>query len=214
MKTRIGFIGACDTGKSTLINALLGRDILPQGANGYEFPTRTLTEVPWGEDCILLDTPGYDYHREALPEDAREALRCDVLVVLLSEELPEKDILPGDRDPLWDARRQQEADFLRRVLREAESRDILFVIPFDWDDWGAGAFSPEHAARIAADRFHTLTNRGRAGFFPVDALEALVASLEEDAEALARSGLPALCRALKAAPGSASPWAMRMPEMP
>lgn len=199
MKTCIGFLGANETGKTTLINALLGRDILPQGANGYEFPTRALTEVPWGEDCILLDTPGYDYRREVLPDSAREALRCDVLVVLLSEELSEKDIFPGDWDPMWDARRQREADFLGRVLQEAQSRDILFVIPFDWDDWKEDAFSPEHVARIAADRFHTLTNRGRAGFFPVDAMAALIASLEADDEALRRSGLPELCRALRSA---------------
>lgn len=200
MKTYITVIGDRETGKTTLINALLGWDVLPQGGNGYEFPTRELTEAPGAalSGFVFLDTPGYDFITGFLPGDTEKAIGlCDILIILLSEELTEKEVHPGDLDPEWNRRRQREADFLKKILQKQGDKDVLFVVPYDADDWCEGTFSPEQAVRIAADRFYPLTPRGTAGFFCVDALKALTGAIEDDRHALASSGILPLHCALR-----------------
>jgi GTP-binding protein EngB required for normal cell division len=56
LKTRlkITILGEFSCGKSTLINALIGKDLLPHGKNETTMDTE---EIPFG-DHILIDTPG------------------------------------------------------------------------------------------------------------------------------------------------------------
>lgn len=179
MKRRILVMGSHDIGKTTLCNALLGWDILPQATGNDSFPTKDFIEVSWGKEAIFIDSPGYDAERELcdprLPEELEKA---DGIVVLPGT---------GSREE-----RRAEAAFLKAMLPE---KPVFFVINYDAGDWPKGRF-PRFSARMTALRHFLPISRRPDRFFCVDALAGLVAAVEDDKKALKTSGVARLRAAL------------------
>lgn len=80
--------GACNSGKSTLVNALLGYDasLISDIAGTTTDPGRFLIEIPGAGPCRIIDTPGADDNAPGLGESrsavARKALAEADLIIL------------------------------------------------------------------------------------------------------------------------------------
>ncbi len=88
-RLHIGFFGRCNSGKSSLINALTGQQtaLVSQTAGTTTDPVLKAMELRGLGACVLIDTPGFDDTSElgALRvERTRQMLdRCDLAVLLL-----------------------------------------------------------------------------------------------------------------------------------
>lgn len=192
-KRNVVIVGAEEVGKTTLVNALLGRDILPQTANGYVFPTRECVCLRLTETVYLTDTPGYSLFWGKIPEETVDAVaRADTVVVMLSEELAEECCPIPALDPDWEERRAKEAALVTRLLKYQKNRDVYFVIPFDTTDRDEDAVPLSHGLRLARQRFAALSDHGEEGFFCVDPMLALIGALEMDQQELEDSGIAPL----------------------
>lgn len=186
MKQRILVIGSQDIGKTTLINALLGWDILPQATDWDSFPTEEFTEVPWGENAILVDSPGYDAGRGLYDARLPDAIgKADAVLVMPGM---------GSREE-----RQKEAAFLKRLLSGLPEKKLYFVIAYDADDW-PGNRAPLFSARAQALWHFLPLSRRPDRFFCVDAMAGLVAAIEDDVKHLRTSGIAGLRAALRKEP--------------
>ena len=91
-EAHIIFVGACDAGKSTVINRLVGQEVC---ATGIGPTTNGLHGYPWS-DCLLVDSSGLDtwhkpqYQQEAL-DMAQRSLRA-VLVLNGHHPLAEEEV--------------------------------------------------------------------------------------------------------------------------
>ena len=80
--------GACNSGKSTLVNALLGYDasLISDIAGTTTDPGRFLIEIPGAGPCRIIDTPGADDNAPGLGQSrssvARKALAEADLIIL------------------------------------------------------------------------------------------------------------------------------------
>lgn len=183
-------IGAKETGKTTLVNALLGWDILPQSFDGYQLQTKACMRCRLTESVYLTDTPGYDLLWGTVPEATAAAVAgADTLVVLLSEELVEEGFDIPSLDPEWESRREAEAVLLQRLLAAGKTRDIYFVIPYDTADWPDDQVPLSQSLRLARRRFGAMSRHGDAGFFCIDPMLALIGAIEDDARELEDSGI-------------------------
>lgn len=192
-------IGGEDTGKTTLANALLGWDVFPQSYEYVSIPTTENASQRLTEAIQLTDTPGYSLLWKTVPEAVNYAVsRADTIVVLLSEELAEDDVDIPSADPEWEERRGAEATLLRKILENAHTRDIYFVIPYDTQDWPEGQVPLRQALCLAGKRFASMSAHGTDGFFCVDPMKALIGAIEADDEAVGQSGILPLKAALLA----------------
>lgn len=84
MKTKIAIIGEFQDGKSTLINALLGKKCAETGQGTAT--TAAVAEYPVpGTDCILLDTPGFNSTRTGDSTTTHTGVqRADAFILMLS----------------------------------------------------------------------------------------------------------------------------------
>ncbi len=189
-------IGAEDTGKTTLINALLGWDVLPQAYDFLPMPTTEKKSVQLSDDCWITDTPGYSLLWNTVPEDTVAAVAdADTLVVLLSEELVEDGVDMSDLDTEWEPRRAAEKDLLEKLLA-GKTRDIYFVIPYDRGEWPYGYVPLKEGTRLAKARFASMTDHGGRGFFCIEPMKALIGAIEANEQAIERSGILKLKKAL------------------
>lgn len=186
----IVIVGGEETGKTTLANALLGKDEFPQADEYIALPTTRADSRMLTRYDQVTDTPGYSLLWNTIHEDTLDAVSgADTLIVLLSEELAEEELDIPSADPEWEERRSEEADLLRKLLAHTKSRDIYFVIPYNTKDWPGGQVPLSQGLRLARERFSGFTSHGTDGFFCIDPMKALVAELELNQEALEESGI-------------------------
>lgn len=190
-------IGNEETLKTTIANALLGWDILPQSSDDIFIPTRENASSMLTDEIRLTDTPGYDYLWNTIPDETVRAVSmADTLVVMLSELWEEDDIRILTADPDWKQDRAAEEALLRKLLAHGKNRDIFFVIPYDTRETQADAPCLRNAHKLAIKRFASMSDRGESGFFCVDPRQALIATIEDDHTALEQSGILPLKTAL------------------
>lgn len=84
MKFKVAIIGDFQDGKSTLVNALMGREVAKTGYGLPETSSVTAYELP--DSCtVLLDTPGMDSTREGDTEALLQGCeQADALVFMLT----------------------------------------------------------------------------------------------------------------------------------
>ena len=183
-------IGDEEIGKTTLINALLGWDILPQSYDGIYIHTETCIWQQLTETVFLTDTPGYSLLWNTIPEETASAVsEADTIVVMLSEELAEEGIDIPSMDMEWETCRVSEAALLSRLLEQGNTRDIYFVLPCDKQEWPEREVPLTQYLRLARKRFGGMTCHGEAGVFCIDPMQALIAAIEDDEAALKQSGI-------------------------
>lgn len=91
-RLHIGIFGRCNSGKSSLVNALTGRQaaIVSQIAGTTTDPVSTPMELPGAGAAVLLDTPGFDDGGELgtqrIAQARRMAERTDVAIVVFGED--------------------------------------------------------------------------------------------------------------------------------
>ena len=186
-------------GKTTLVNALMQKDILPQTANGYEYPTHDCVCLRMTERVYLTDTPGYDLIRYKIPWVTADAVsRADTVIVMLTGE----SCMMSALDPDAPAMREREAMLLEKLLELQKNRDVYFVIPFDLTDWDDMEVPRDQWMMTAREAFSRFTDHGEAGFFCIDPMLALIGALETDRQELEDSGILPLRAALTGEDGS------------
>lgn len=197
-------IGEEAIGKTTLANALLGWDIFPQSYQGTYVSTEDNASQMLTDHIRLTDTPGYDLWRFEVPESVDEAVsRADTVIMMLKElaAAEDADLEPTDPEDAEEIRRwlenlAVEEKLLKDLLAKAKTRDIYFVVPFD-EEYGIPAQEElERDLDRAKERFASFSNHGEEGFFCIDPMMALIAEIEADQDALARSGILPLKAAL------------------
>lgn len=204
-------IGEEAIGKTTLANALLGWDILPQSYGGVYVPTKETASRMLTEQLRLTDTPGYDLWRFEVPESVNEAVsRADTVIMLLKElaAAGDADLEPTDPEDAEEIRRwledlAAEEKLFKDLLAKANTRDIYFVIPFDSEYGIPDQEELEQDLARAKERFASFSDHGEEGFFCIDPMMALIAEIEADQDALARSGILPLKAALLKQKGNA-----------
>lgn len=183
-------IGAEETGKTALVNALLGWDILPQSYDGIQVRTTVCETCRLQEGVYLTDTPGYSLLWDTVPEATVAAVsRADTVIVMLSEELAEEEFDIPSLDPEWEDRRAAEAALLSQLLETQKKRDVYFVIPYDATYWPDGQVPLSQALRLARKRFAALSCHAEEGFFCIDPMLALIGAIEDDAREIEDSGI-------------------------
>lgn len=196
MNKDILIIGAEGIGKTTLANALLGWDIFPQSNDEIYMPTMEISGNMLADGIQLIDTPGYDYWWNQIPEGIISAIsKADTIVVLLDDVLTVDGYFPSD-DPDWEKHLAAEEMILGKLLGNANTKDIFFVLPYETKELSGEEISLMHSLRIAQDRFSYLTAHGNACFYCIDPLKALVGAIEADDRAIEDSGILPLKAAL------------------
>ena len=161
--------GKTNSGKSTLVNALVGHDAVAAGADS---PTLAPTVIEYDPDVRVVDTPGMDSAAPAHRAHAVEqVLLADALVFVLDP------LVPPSRPEL-------------QFLREAATAlaDVIFVLgkaDLTLDVNGAIAAQSSLLRRIAP-------RWAAAPVFAVSALEKTQADFTEDPMLALESGVPAL----------------------
>ena len=119
-RTHIAFVGRSNVGKSSVINAILGRNSLVRSS---QRPGKT-TEINFftvDEDYYFVDLPGYGFAR--MGEKQREKLRKLILWYLMYAEVPRRKTFM-----VLDAQVGL-TDFDREVLTEmVEKNEEIYVI--------------------------------------------------------------------------------------
>lgn len=197
-------IGEEEIGKTTLANALLGWDIFPQSTWDLYIPTEKTASRMLSDSLRLTDTPGYDLWRFAVPDAVNEAVsRADTVIMLFRGfgDPSDVDTEPADPEEAEEIRRWsedlvKEEKLLKGLLAKANTRDIYFVIPFCGEDSPLEQEDLKRDLRRAKARFASFSDHGEEGFFCIDPMMALIAAIEDDQEALSKSGILPLKTAL------------------
>lgn len=197
-------VGEEEIGKTTLANALLGWDIFPQSTWDLYIPTKEPASRMLTDNIRLTDTPGYDLWRFEVPEAVNEAVsRADMIIMMVKgfvhpSDMNTKPAAPEDAEEI----RRRLEDFakeerlLKALLAKAITRDICFVIPFYGEDGPLNREELDRDLRLAKERFAPFSEHGEDSFFCIDPMMALIAAIEDDQDALAKSGILPLKTAL------------------
>ena len=197
-------IGEEEIGKTTLANALLGWDIFPQSTWDLYIPTEKPTSQMLTEHIRLTDMPGYDLWWYQVPECVNEAVsRADTIIMMFTGFADASDAELGNAEPeimkefhRWREKLDKEEKLQKALLAKAKTRDIYFVLPFYSEDGPLDQAELEQEIACAKERYASLSDHGEEGFFCVDPMMALIAAIEDDREALAKSGILPLKAAL------------------
>lgn len=197
-------VGEEEIGKTTLANALLGWDIFPQTNDGWYIPTKGNASQMLTDHIRLTDTPGYNLLWYQVPEAVDEAVsRADTVIMMFTGFGGEEDVDLENANPeeakeirRWLENLDKEETLLKGLLAKAKTRDIYFVIPFYSEDGPLNREELDHDLARAKERFASMSDHGEKGFFCVDPMMSLVAAIEDDQEALVKSGILPLKDAL------------------
>ena len=197
-------VGEEEIGKTTLANALLGWDVFPQSTWDLYIPTEEPASQMLTDGIRLTDTPGYDLLWYQVPEAVKEEVSGADTVIMMFKGFGE----PSDVDTetvgkedaeeihRWLKGLVKEEKLLKGLLAKAKTRDIYFVIPFYSEDGPLDQEELDQDLRRAKERFAHLSDHGEDGFFCIDPMMALVAAIEDDQNALIKSGVLPLKAAL------------------
>ena len=197
-------VGEKEIGKTTLANALLGWDIFPQSTWDLYIPTEEPASQMLTESIRLTDTPGYDFLWYQVPDYVNKAVSdADTIIMVFTgfgdeSDLDMEDTKPGEIEEYnrWLENLAKEEKLQKELLAKAKTRDIYFVLPFYSGDGPLAQEELERDLCRAKKRFAHLSDHGEDGFFCLDPMMALVAAIEDDQDALARSGILPLKSAL------------------
>ena len=197
-------IGEEEIGKTTLGNALLGWDVFPQSTWDLYIPTEEPASQMLTDGIRLTDTPGYNLWHFSVPEATEKAVsQADTIIMMFKGFYDPSDVdeEPADMEDVEELHRWmedlvKEEKLLKGLLAKAKTRDIYFVIPFFSEDGPLDLEELDRDLRRAKERFASLSDHGEKGFFCIDPMMALVAAIEDDADALAQSGILPLKDAL------------------
>lgn len=104
-RLHIAFYGRCNSGKSSLINALTGQQsaVVSATPGTTTDPVLKTMEIHGLGPCVLIDTPGFDDEGDLgilRVQQSRKMLeKTDLAVLLLSEAMPQHDEIEWFR--LW-----------------------------------------------------------------------------------------------------------------
>ena len=202
-------VGEEEIGKTTLANALLGWDIFPQSTWDFYIPTKEPTNRMLTDNIRLTDTPGYSLLWYQVPDSVSKAVsNADTIIMMFTGFCDESDLDAEDAKPentaefnRWLENQAKEENLQKELLAKAKNRNIYFVLPFYSEDGPLDQEELERDLCRAKERFAHLTDHGEDGFFCVDPMMALVAAIEDDRDALAKSGILPLKAALLGAKG-------------
>lgn len=197
-------IGEEEIGKTTLANALLGWDIFPQTNDDWYIPTKETATQMLTDHIRLTDTPGYDLFWYQVPEATNEAVSgADTIIMMFTGFADEADMDLENAEPevaeeirRWLEKLAKEEKLQKDLLAKAKTRDIYFVLPFYSEDGPLDQAELDRDLRRAKERFASLSDHGEEGFFCIDPMMALIGAIEDDQEALAKSGILPLKAAL------------------
>lgn len=112
-RVHIAFFGRCNSGKSSLINALTGQNIAvvsAQSGTTTDSVSKSM-ELPGVGACVLIDTPGFDDEtllgEQRIAQTIKVVDRADVAVLLLMEQVTDED---------------------KRWYKELKNRDIPIIL--------------------------------------------------------------------------------------
>lgn len=111
-RLHIAFFGRCNSGKSSLINALTGQNVavVSDISGTTTDPVSKPIELPYLGACVLIDTPGYDdatiLGAQRVAQTEKVADKTDIAVMLFTDIVDEED---------------------RRWLAELRAREIAVV---------------------------------------------------------------------------------------
>lgn len=184
MNKKILILGERDCGKTTLVNALLGWDTLPQATDCYSFPTKEFTEVPWDPGYTLVDSPGYMAGQGHFPPELPAAIREADKILLVTGASCREDMAA-------------EVRLLLPLLAGIPRKKCFLVIPYAAGDWPQGHPNRALCRLRALGGMGSLVGWNLNRIFCVESMAGLIASIEADPLALARTGIPALRAALR-----------------
>ena len=162
-------VGAREMGKTTLVNALLGWDILPQSYAGIRCRTTHCEKNRLAGDIWITDTPGFCLYQKTIPEETVRAVSAADTVVA---------VVGGD---------DAEPELMGRLLKG--KKDVCFVIPYSTADWPGCELSLMDVLHYDACQCEECYHTDWEQIFCVDPLMALVAAIENDATAQKDSGI-------------------------
>ncbi|WP_157937670.1 GTPase [Oceaniglobus roseus] len=116
MPLRIAVAGQVSAGKSTLVNALLGREAAETDMPPVTDRATAHEGEVLGMDCVLVDLPGLDGSRASLEATLAEAKRCDILVWALPVHRPARE---ADRAAI---------DAVRTAFRDLPDRRVPPIV--------------------------------------------------------------------------------------
>lgn len=197
-------VGEEEIGKTTLANALLGWDVFPQSTWDLYIPTEAPASRMLTDGIRLTDTPGYDLLWYQVPDSVNMAVsNADTIIMMFTGFGDESDLDMEDANPddiaefnRWLEDLAKDEKLQKELLAKAKTRDIYFVLPFYSEDGPLDQEELDRDLRRAKERFAHLTDHGEKGFFCIDPMMALVAAIEDDQDALAKSGILPLKAAL------------------
>ena len=197
-------VGEEEIGKTTLANALLGWDVFPQSTWDLYIPTEEPASKMLTESIRLTDTPGYDLLWYQVPDSVNKAVsNADTIIMMYAGFSDESDLdmenaILEDIEEFnrWLEKLAKEEMLQKELLAKAKTRDIYFVIPFYSEDGPLDQEELDQDLRRAKERFAHLSDHGEDGFFCIDPMMALVAAIEDDQNALIKSGVLPLKAAL------------------
>ena len=154
----------------------------------------------------LTDTPGYDLWWFEVPEAVNEAVtKADTIIMMFTgfgdeNDLDRENATPEDIEEFnrWLKKLAKEEKLQKELLSKAKTRDIYFVLPFYSEDGPLEQEELDRESCRAKEKFAHLSDHGEAGFFCIDPMMALIAAIEDDQDALAKSGILPLKAALLA----------------